>query len=356
FSVRYSGFIVPELSGTYKFGLIADDIARLAINEELLIDNWDRSTINQWAHKAIRLEKGQKYTIELEFAEFTDYAGVQLKWEVKPDLDNQINMYDHAVAAAKDADIALLVLGETEDDSGEGKDKMSLHLNENGKRLLNEVAKSGTPIILILQNGRPMVLTEELDKVDAILETWYAGELGGQATVDILTGKVNPSGKLPISFPRHDGQLPIFYNHKKSTTGSFVDGTNKPLFAFGFGMNYGAFQYTGLSIEKSTIGTTENQTISVKVKNVSDRAGTEIVQLYITDTFSSVATPVMQLRGFKRVELKPQEEKTITFTVLPDDLALWNRAMKRVVEPGEFLVKVGAASNDIRLESAFEVK
>ncbi|MEM9361412.1 MAG: glycoside hydrolase family 3 N-terminal domain-containing protein [Bacteroidota bacterium] len=356
FSVRYSGFIVPELSGSYNFGLIADDIARLTINEEVIIDNWDRSTINQWNHKELRLEKGKKYAVKLEFAEFEDYAGFQLKWEIEPDLDNAKGMYDEAVDTAKKADVVIVVLGETEDDSGEGKDKMNLELNDNSKRLIDELVKAGKPMILVLQNGRPLVLTDEIKKVDAIVETWYAGEFSGQATVDILTGKVNPSGKLPITFPHHNGQLPIFYNHKKSTTGGFVDGTNKPLFAFGFGLNYSKFKYSNLQMGKSEIAATDNQTVKVNVKNISTQEGTEIVQLYITDTFSSVATPVMQLKGFRRVKLKPGEEKEVLFTLFPDDLALWNREMKRVVETGEFMVKIGAASNDIRLESKFNVK
>ncbi|WP_145957601.1 glycoside hydrolase family 3 N-terminal domain-containing protein [Labilibaculum antarcticum] len=356
FSVSYSGYLIPELTGSYKFGLIADDVARLTIDGEVIIDNWDRSTINQWGHKKIRFEKGKKYEIKLEFAEFEDYAGFQLKWEIEADVNDKNNMYAKAVKAAKQADVTILVLGETEDDCGEGKDKLKLELNDNSKKLLNDVAASGTPIILVLQNGRPLVLTEEIEKVDAILETWYAGELGGQATVDILTGKVNPSGKLPITFPRYTEQLPIYYNHKKSASSSYVDGTNKPLFAFGHGLSYSQFEYSNLSIEKSEISKTEEQTVKVKVKNTSKRKGTEVVQLYITDTFSSVATPVMQLRGFKRVELVPGEEKEVVFILLPDDLALWNREMKRVVETGEIQVKVGAASDDIRLNSSFRVK
>jgi beta-glucosidase len=356
FSVSYSGYLIPELTGTYKFGLIADDVARLTIDDEVIIDNWDRSTINQWGHKELRFEKGKKYEIKLEFAEFEDYAGFQLKWEIEVDVNDKKNMYVKAVKAAKQADVAILVLGETEDDCGEGKDKLSLKLNDNGKRLLNEVTAAGTPIILVLQNGRHLVLSEEIEKVDAVLETWYAGEFGGQATVDILTGKVNPSGKLPITFSRYTEQLPIYYNHKKSASGSYVDGTNNPLFAFGHGLTYSQFEYSDLSIEKSEISKTEEQTVKVKVKNTSNRKGTEVVQLYITDTFSSVATPVMQLRGFMRVDLKPGEEKELTFILLPDDLALWNREMKRVVEPGEFKVKIGAASDDIRLESSFKVE
>ncbi|NOU59874.1 glycoside hydrolase family 3 N-terminal domain-containing protein [Marinifilum caeruleilacunae] len=356
FSVRWSGYIVPPIDGTYEFSLIADDIARFSINGEQLIDNWDKELKNKWTKRKIRLEKGKKYPIVLDFAEFDAYAAVFLHWKIQPEVSNKVSMFEKTVAAAKDADVVVLVLGEKEEECGEGKDRQSLELNTYSKRLLNELTSAGKPVILVLQNGRPLVLTEEHKKVDAILETWYAGELSGRATVDILTGKVNPSGKLPITFPRSEGQLPVFYNHQPSANHDYVDGTSKPLFAFGHGLNYSKFEYSDLKIMKPEIEKTENQIVTIKVKNTSDRDGTEVVQLYITDTYSSVATPVMQLRGFQRVDLKAGEEKEISFRLLPDDLALWNRKMRRVVEPGEFKVKIGAASDDIRLESKFRVK
>ncbi|PKQ63488.1 hypothetical protein BZG02_08930 [Labilibaculum filiforme] len=356
FSIRWSGYIVPPLTGTYEFSLIADDIARFYMNGEQLNDNWDKEMINKWTKKKIRLEKGKKYPIKLEFAEFDAYAAVFLHWKIQPEVSNKETMFTKTVEAAKNADVVVLVLGEKEEECGEGKDRQGLELNTYSKRLLNEVSKVGKPIVLVLQNGRPLVLTEEYQKVDAILESWYAGELSGQATVDIITGKVNPSGKLPITFPRSEGQLPVFYNHQRSATHDYVDGSSKPLFAFGHGLSYSKFKYSDLVIEKAEIAKDENQVVKVKVKNISDRDGSEIVQLYITDSYSSVATPVMQLRGFKRIELKAGEEKEVSFTILPDDLALWNRAMKRVVEPGEFQVKVGAASDDIRLKASFQVK
>lgn len=356
FSVRWSGFIVPQLTGTYEFSLIADDIARFSINGSELIDNWDKKLKNQWTKKEIRLEKGKKYPVKLEFAELEEFAAVFLHWKIQPEVSIKETMFGKTVEAAKNADVVVVVLGEKEEETGEGKDRQSLELNTYSKRMLNEVSKVGIPVVLVLQNGRPLILTEEYKKVDAILETWYAGELSGQATVDIITGKINPSGKLPITFPRSEGQLPVFYNHQRSATHDYVDGSSRPLFAFGHGLSYSNFEYSDLKVVKPEITQDENQHVKVMVKNTSEREGTEVVQLYITDSYSSVATPIMQLRGFKRVDLNEGEEREITFTLLPDDLALWNRAMKRVVEPGEFKVKVGAASDDIRLESVFHVK
>ncbi|MEL6537552.1 MAG: glycoside hydrolase family 3 C-terminal domain-containing protein [Bacteroidota bacterium] len=264
-------------------------------------------------------------------------------------------MHQAAVAAARAADLVVLVLGENDED-GEGKDKTDLRLSEASRSLLNAVSEVNTPTVLVLQNGRPLVLSEVTPKVDALLETWYAGEKSGQAIVNVLTGQVNPSGKLPISFPRSNGQLPIYYNHKKSNNGSYLDNSNQPLFAFGHGLSYSRFAYEGLKLEKPEIGKEGTQKVSVTITNTSDRAGDEIVQLYIQDVYSSVSTPVLQLKGFQRVSLSPEESKVVSFYLSPEDLSLWNAAMERVVEPGEFKVMVGAASNDIKLESAFYVK
>ncbi|WP_282080329.1 glycoside hydrolase family 3 N-terminal domain-containing protein [Aquimarina algiphila] len=356
FSIRWKGYLSPEYSGTYKFALIADDVARLSIDGNVVLDNWKKEQTNSWSHYKVHLEKGKKYAFELDFAEYEDYAGMKLFWKIMPDNHSQQSVSNKILEAARKADVVVLALGEKDEESGEGKDKINLELNSFSKNLVNEVSKSGKPIVLVLQNGRPLALEDESLKVDAILETWYAGEFGGKATVDIITGKVNPSGKLPITFPRYTGQLPLYYNLKKSSTGGYVDGSNQPLFAFGHGINYSKFEYSDLYIDKPSITNNEKQNVKVRIKNISDRKGTEVVQLYISDLYSSVVTPRIQLRGFKRVELEAGEEKEVSFILYPDDLALWNKEMKRVVESGEFKIMVGAASNDIKLESSFQVK
>ncbi len=357
FSVRWTGYIVPETTGTYEFALSADDYARVTINGKVLIDSWNKQAKSKWNRNKLRLVKGKKYPIKLEYAELEENAAVSLRWIITPEVKKKgETMFEKAVKAARNSDVVVLVQGEKYVETGEGRDRMNLELNAFSKRLLDEISKVGKPIILVLQNGRPLVLTEESQKVDAILETWYAGEFAGKAIANIITGKVNPSGKLPISFPSRTEQLSTYYSRQRLHNHDYVDGNSEPLFAFGHGLSYSKFEYSNLTTEKPEIAKSENQTVKVKVKNTSSREGTEVVQLYITDSYSSVATPVMQLRGFKRVDLNPGEEKEVTFTVLPDDLALWNREMKRVVEPGEFQVKVGAASNDIRLSSSFRVK
>ncbi|UJH68495.1 glycoside hydrolase family 3 N-terminal domain-containing protein [Allomuricauda sp. SCSIO 65647] len=354
FSIRWTGYLVPELNGIYNFQLWADDLGRLTIGDEVLIDSWDVKYKNSWSKKSMRLQKGKKYPIKMELTEYDEFADIKIRWKINPDT-NEETMFERAVNAARKADVAVLVLGE-KDGNGEGRDKVRLELNEYSKRLLREVAAIGKPIVLVLQNGRPLVLTEEVGMADAILETWYAGEEAAQGTVDILSGKVNPSGKLPISFPRANGQIPIYYNQKKSADATYVDESNRPLFAFGHGLSYSNFEYSDISLEKPVISSNEVQKVMVKVKNTSNLKGTEVVQLYITDLYSSVSTPRIQLRGFQRVALEPNEEKKIGFILLPDDLALWSIDMERVVEPGAFKVQVGTASNDIRLKTEFEVR
>ncbi|UII74773.1 glycoside hydrolase family 3 C-terminal domain-containing protein [Flagellimonas sp. HMM57] len=354
FSIRWTGYLIPKLNGVYDFQLWADDLGRLIIGDEVLIDSWDVKYKNSWSKKSMRLQKDKKYPIKMELTEYDEFADIKIRWKINPD-ENRETMFEKAVKAAKNADVTVLVLGE-KDGNGEGRDKVRLELNQYSKRLLREVAATGKPIVLVLQNGRPLVLTEEVALADAIVETWYAGEEAAQGTVDILSGKVNPSGKLPISFPRANAQLPIYYNQKKSANAGYVDESIQPLFAFGHGLSYSSFEYTDIRVEKPEMSPNEEQKVWVKIKNTSKVKGTEVAQLYITDSYSSVGTPKIQLRGFQRVDLEPGEAKEIEFTLLPDDLSLWNMKMKRVVESGEFIVQVGAASNDIRLKTEFEVK
>ncbi|WP_082026700.1 glycoside hydrolase family 3 N-terminal domain-containing protein [Flammeovirga sp. OC4] len=357
YSTRYEGYIVPKYDGEYTFALVADDYGRLFFEDSLFIDCWNDESWNVTRTRTIRLEKGRQYKITMEHAGIVDSNGIGLRWQVKPDFEiSKFSMYEEAVEEATNSDVAIVVVGESLEESGEGLDKVSLELGTYHKGLIEAVHATGTPIILVLQNGRPLILNDEVEQSAAILETWYAGELSGQGTVDIITGKINPSAKLPITFPRSEGQLPLYYNHKRSSSHHYVDQVSTPLFAFGYGLNYSTFEYSDLSLSEGKIDKNENLTVQLKVKNTSEVDGTEIVQLYIQDVVSSVATPIMQLRGFDRVDLKAGEEKEVTLTLTPDDLSLWNRQMKRVVESGEFKIMVGAASDDIRLETSFEVK
>ena len=251
-----------------------------------------------------------------------------------------------AVEAARECDLAILVLGEsswTEGmTSGEANDRAELGLPGVQQQLLEAVHGTGTPVILVLINGRPLTINWAVEHVPAILEAWYPGEEGGTAIADVLWGDVNPSGKLPITFPRTVGQLPLFYDQKPSGRAyDYVLTSGKPLFEFGYGLSYTRFEYQDLTVTPQAIGPAAQVTVSVAVKNAGSRAGDEVVQLYLNDLVSSVVTPLKQLKGFQRITLEPGESQTVTFTLGPKHLSLLDRHLEPVVEPGTFEVMIG---------------
>ncbi|MCC6859135.1 MAG: glycoside hydrolase family 3 C-terminal domain-containing protein [Bryobacterales bacterium] len=264
--------------------------------------------------------------------------------------------------AARESDAAIVVLGERHMGTpratdGEGSDVASLDLTGRQEELLRAVAAEGKPAVLVLVNGRPLSIRWAAEHIPAILEAWNCGERGGQAVADVLFGDYNPSGRLPITFPRHSGQLPVYYNHMPSKTGRhYVDMPITPLWAFGHGLSYTQFEYSNLSLSAREIGARGSVQVSADVANTGSRAGQEVVQLYIHDLIASVSRPVKELRGFQKVDLQPGEKKTVRFTLTPDELALYDRQMVRRVEPGAFEVMVGSSSEQIRLRGSFEVR
>ncbi len=289
-------------------------------------------------------------------------------------IGEKLNDIDKAAEAAQNSDVAIVVLGENEwqardDDgervgtSGEGFDVATLELTGLQQQLLERVVATGTPTIVVLINGRALATPWIAKNVPAFIEAWIPGEKGGQAIAEIIFGDVNPSGKLSVTIPRHVGQLPVYYNYPKSKRHwlehgwgiAYADLDPTPLYNFGHGLSYTTFEYSNLSFDKKEIGPGGTVTISVEVKNTGRRAGKETVQLYIEDILASVETPVKELRGFKKIALDPGETKNVTFTLGPDELALYDRHMERVVEPGDFRVMIGASSSDIRLKDILTV-
>jgi beta-glucosidase len=253
-----------------------------------------------------------------------------------------------AVELVKNSDMAIVVLGEDINVIGEGKDRANIDLDPIQLDLVKALHQTGKPIVVVLFNGRPLTINWVAQNIPSILETWFSGEKGGLAIADVLLGNINPSGKLPITFPRSIGQVPFYYNHKPTSRHVYVDEVNTPLFPFGLGLSYTSFEYSGLQITPAKIPVSGTVTISVKIKNTGKVEGTEVVQLYIRDEISSVTTPIISLKGFSRINLKPGESGTCSFELGPEQLSLWNREMKRVVEPGEFKIMVGSSSEDIR--------
>ncbi len=277
-----------------------------------------------------------------------------------------------AVNAASSADAVVLVLGGSsardfktkyidtgaavadektisDMDCGEGFDRSTLDLLGDQIKLLNAVATTGKPLVVIYIQGRPLNMNLANEKADALLTAWYPGEQGGNAIADILFGDENPAGRLPVSVPRAVGQIPVYYS--QGSDHSYVENPAIPLFAFGYGLSYTKFEYGNLALSAGSGDVL--QTVSCTVTNTGDRDGDEVVQLYITDDAASVVQPPVLLKAFKRINLKKGETKTVTFNLTKDDLSIYDFNLNQVVEPGSFTAKVGAASNDIRLQGKF---
>jgi beta-glucosidase len=271
--------------------------------------------------------------------------------------------FAEAVAAARQADAVVLVLGEREDMSGEAASRASIDLPGAQEALARAIRATGKPIVTVLANGRPLSIPWLAAEVPAILETWFLGTQMGHAVADVLFGDYNPGGKLPVTFPRTTGQIPIYYNRKNTGrppaadnkyTSKYLDVPWTPLFPFGHGLSYTTFAYDNLRLSAPTMRQTDTLTVSVEVANTGGRAGDEVVQLYIQDEVASVTRPVKQLKGFSRIALQPGERRTVTFRLRPDDLAFYDAAARRVVEPGFFKVYVGTSSASVR-EARFEL-
>jgi beta-glucosidase len=292
---------------------------------------------------ALKQRAGDKLDIKYE----TGYSA---------DTSKQTENLQKAISTINSVDIAVVVLGEDINEVGEGKDRANLDLNQQQTRLIEAVYKTGKPTVVILFNGRPLCINWVAKKIPAIVESWFLGDAGGLAIADVLLGKVNPSGKLPMTFPRSVGQVPFYYNHKPTSRHVYVDEDTSALYPFGHGLSYTTFQYSGLNINRKTSPLNGSVNVSISIKNTGKVEGTEVVQLYLRDVIASVTTPVKSLKGFKRISLKPGESGIVQFKIDNKELMLWNRKMKQVVEPGEFKVMIGSSSEDIRMSSSFYVK
>ena len=286
--------------------------------------------------------------------------------------------FSEAVKAAKDADVAIMVVGERQHQTngtdlhgrptdGEGHDVASLDLSGVQEELIQAVFETGTPTVVVLINGRPLSTRWTSEHVPVLVEAWEPGERGGEAVADVLFGNYNPSGRLPISVPRHSGQLPVYYNYKPSKAymimeggyplgPGYVDMPATPLYPFGYGLSYTRFEYSNLRIAPAEIHPGGEAHVAVDVKNAGERAGAETVQLYIHEEYAPVSTPVKQLRGFARVALNPGETKTVTLNLTPEDLQLLDIDMHWRVVPGDFEIMVGKSSADILLQGILKVK
>jgi beta-glucosidase len=268
------------------------------------------------------------------------------------DPATQIDSIRAAAETARKADVAIVVVGENESTNREAwseihtGDRDSLDLLGAQRQLIKAVLDTGTPTVVFLLNGRPLSINFTAEHVPAILEGWYLGQEGGTAAAKVIFGDVNPGGKLPVTFPRSVGQLPAYYDHKPSRNRSYEFVDNSPLFPFGFGLSYTTFRFDNLRIDPAKMGTGATATVRVDVTNTGRREGDEVAQLYIHQQLSLVTQPVMALREFRRVSLKPGEKTTVEFKLTPQDLAIWDENMRWAVQPGEFDIMVGPSSAD----------
>ncbi|HSL22754.1 MAG TPA: beta-glucosidase BglX [Vicinamibacterales bacterium] len=271
---------------------------------------------------------------------------------------------EEAVQVARRADAVVLVIGETGAMSGEASSRTSLGLPGRQLDLAHAVVETGRPTVIVLMNGRPLAIPELADNAPAILEAWFPGTEAGHAVADVLFGKVNPGGKLPVTFPRAAGQEPIYYNHKSTGrppdekdkyTSKYLDVHWTPVFPFGHGLSYTEFRLANLRLSATRLGAGGTVEVSADVTNAGKRAGDEVVQLYVQDVVASVTRPVQELKGFQRVTLAPGETRRVAFTLGPQELGFYDRGMKWMVEPGEFRVRVSNSSVG-GLAGSFEVR
>ncbi len=347
YSLRWTGKIRSPRTGTFRIGIDGNDGFRLYIDNRLLIDRWVKQTYST-SLADFAFEKDKFYDIRVEFFEPVGNARIRLIWDVENETNGD-HLMNEAVAAASRADIAVVVAGIHE---GEFQDRAILGLPGRQEELIRKVAATGKPVIVVLVGGSAITMSNWIDDADAIVDVWYPGEEGGNAVADVLLGDYNPAGRLPITFPIHEGQLPLVYNHKPTGRGDdYHNLTGLPLFPFGYGMSYTSFLYSDIRIDSDTIPKHGTATVSFEIANTGEFDGDEVCQLYITDELASVARPVLELKGFQRIHLKRGEKRHVSFRIRKEHLLMLDKEMKEIVEPGAFRIMIGSSSRDIRLRT-----
>jgi len=357
-SARWTGALVPTTTGIATLALTSDDGSRLFISDTLVIDNWgEHGDQARWA--TIQLAAGQAYPIRIEYFQASGHSDVHFQWCPPPDIES-------AVAVASQSDVAIVVVGLT---SGEGSDRSDLSLPCEQDALISAVAQVNPHTIVVVYTPA-QVLMPWADQVTAILVGWLPGQEAGNALADVLFGDVNPSGRLPVTFAQNATDYPaannperypgtdgrVFYSEGLHVGYRHFDSQNiTPLFPFGHGLSYTTFGYNNLRINPATIPTTGVVTVTVDVTNTGNRAGAEVVQLYLGFP-PEASEPLRQLKGFQRVFLEPGQMQQVTFTLASEAFSFWSAGLERwVAYPGAYQVMVGASSRDIRLNGSFIV-
>ncbi len=346
FSVRWTGKLTPAESGTYRLGTTADDGVRFYLDGQLLIDVW-KNNPTKTVTKEVRLEAGRAYDVRMEYYQYNREAIAKFVWSYPHFAESQI---EDAVAVTRQADVAVVVLGLSAALEGEemtvstegfrGGDRTDIALPKGQEALLKAVSATGKPVVLVLLNGSALAVNWANDNVPAILDAWYPGEEGGTALADVLFGDYNPGGRLPVTFYKSADQLPPFtdYNMLGRTYRYFK---GDPLYPFGFGLSYTKFKYDNLKFSADRINAGDELKITADVRNLGDKAGDEVVQLYVTDVAATVPVPIRSLAGVKRLFLKPGEKQNVSFVLTGEQMSIVDDDGKRLIEPGEFLISIG---------------
>lgn len=349
-SMRWTGYIAPNISGAYKIGVNSDDGIRLWLNDELVVDDWKNrgATTDQ---VDIEMEAGKKYKIKLEYFDNGGDAICQLLWKVPGDSGK--DLYEEDKLAAKNSDYVIAVMGINKTIEKEGKDRTELGLPEDQVNYLKEMYGYNKNLVVVLVAGSSLSINWMDENIPAIVDAWYPGESGGTAIADVLFGDYNPGGRLPFTFYKSEKDLPPMDDYEITSGRTYMYFEGEALYPFGYGLSYTSFEYDNMSIDKSD----ENITVSMILENTGKYKGDEVVQLYVNDVKSSVKRPIKQLVGFERVSLNSGETKTVTLKVSKDKLMFWDEQSDEwVFEAGKFEFMIGASSEDIRLEKTILLK
>ncbi len=351
YGVRWEGTLRVPAGRARRLAVIGDDGYRLYVDGRLVLDAWEPVTSATRVVPGI-LAAGSTHAIRFEFHATSGETKVRLAWDAGDAVEDDGRIAE-AVDAARASDVAIVVAGLEE---GEFRDRSRLGLPGRQEELIRRVAATGTPVVVVIVGGSAVTMPWLAD-VGAVVMAWYPGEEGGDALADVLLGRADPGGRLPITFPITEGQLPLWYAHKPTGRGNdYLDLPGRPLFPFGFGMSYARFRYDSLRIVPDTVIPGQGASVSFRVTNVSERPGVEVPQLYIQHELASVAQPVLALRDFESLHLGPGESRTVRFLLQASSLEILDRDQERVVEPGAIEVTIGRSSREMVLRGRLQVR
>lgn len=348
FSVKWSGVMKPDRDFDGNIGISSMDSMQLWIDGRRIVDAWGQHDRNT-RMEPFRFEASREYAVEVRYRNDERGARIIFGW------NHGTEDRKAAVEAAAGADVVILAVGDSTETCGEGFDRADLNLPGKQPELVRAVCAVGKPVVLVLLNGRPLSLLWESEHIPAIVEAWYPGEKGGDAIAEVLFGDVNPSGRLPMSFPKSVGQLPVHYSRRPAGGKKYIEMDRKPLYPFGYGLSYTEFSYSSLRLSAERIPADGEVTVSFDVTNTGDRDGDEVAQLYVRDFVASVVHPYMEMKGFKRVHLKAGETKRVEFRLGFNELKVLNADYVWRVEPGKFKVMAGPNAEYLPLSECFEV-